>query len=181
MNTETDPNGKDQHEAGSKLDSGKVRPALVFKGFANALWEVSKVGTLGSIKYTEYGFLEVKDGEARYADAQMRHFLKDAMSEEHDSDLSDLAKANNLDGDNEILHLACEAWNSLAKLEFRLKEKKLNNCERITYKQNNYRELLGDLRNIKTIILEDGEYEIISCKYNRFNGESLIHIGGLVK
>ena len=119
--TESDPSGKAQHEAGAKLDAGKVRPGLVFKGFANALWEVSRVGTLGSIKYTEFGFLEVENGEARYCDAGLRHFLKAAMEGESDPELSDLAKEHRVDPENEVLHMACEAWNALAKLEFKLR------------------------------------------------------------
>ena len=123
---ESDPHGKDQHAPGAKLDKGKVRPALVLQGFANAFWEVSKVGTIGSIKYTEFGFLEVPNGEARYADAQLRHFLKDAMGEGADAELTDLAKQYGIEPDLEILHLACDAWNALAKLEFRVRAMKQN-------------------------------------------------------
>lgn len=119
---ESDPSGLSQHESGAKLDSGKVRPALVFKGFAHALWEVSRVGTLGSIKYTEFGFLEVENGEARYADAQLRHFLKAAMEGDYDPELTDLAKEHGVDPETSVLHMACEAWNALAKLEFRLRD-----------------------------------------------------------
>lgn len=110
---EKEPNGIEQHAPGAKLDEGKVRVGLVLKGFCNAFWEVARVGTFGANKYSDYGFLTVENGEARYADAQLRHFLKDAMGEE-------------LDPETEISHLAAEAWNALAKLEVRLREMKKN-------------------------------------------------------
>ncbi len=55
---EADPDGKDPHEIGSKLDAGKPRMSLVLGGFARALMEVVKVGTDGAIKYTENGWME---------------------------------------------------------------------------------------------------------------------------
>lgn len=108
--TERDPTGKSQHEPGAKVDAGKVRPALVIRGFARALWKVSEVGTFGATKYTENGWTEVPNGEARYADAQMRHFLKEAMGEQ-------------VDPDSNVEHLAHEAWNALAKLDLALRRK----------------------------------------------------------
>ena len=108
---EIDPNGVDQHEAGAKLDAGKPRVALVLKGFANALWEVSRVGTFGAEKYTPFGWKEVKDGEERYDDALMRHKLKDWMGERVDDELP-------------VLHQAQVAWNALAKLELMVQDYK---------------------------------------------------------
>lgn len=107
---EQDPTGRDQHAPGAKVDAGKVRVALVIRGFARALWKVSEVGTFGAAKYTENGWTEVPNGEARYADAQMRHFLKEAMGEQ-------------VDPDSNIEHLAHEAWNALAKLDLVLRRK----------------------------------------------------------
>lgn len=104
---ESDPTGKDPHEPGAKLDSGKVRPALVLGSFALALVEVSKVGTYGALKYTEHGWKSVPNGEARYADAQLRHYLSHCSGETHDKDTG-------------LLHLAHEAWNALAKLNLYL-------------------------------------------------------------
>lgn len=100
---QADPNGKDAHQPGAKLDAGKVRAKLVLAGFAPALWEVAKVGTFGANKYTDNGWLSVPNGEARYADAQMRHQMTHDMGEL-------------CDPESQLLHLAHEAWNSLAKL-----------------------------------------------------------------
>lgn len=109
-NTESDPNGKSAHEAGSKLDAGKVRPALVLGGFARALLEVSKVGTYGAVKYTENGWMEVPNGEARYDDAKLRHWLKEKAGEASDPD-------------TELVHAAHEAWNALARLDLMIRKR----------------------------------------------------------
>ena len=109
--SESDPSGKDQHEAGAKLDAGKIRPALVLGGFADALMAVAEIGTLGAAKYTENGWKEVDNGEARYDDAHMRHWLKQHMGEDYDPDW-------------DTLHLAHEAWNTLARLQFVLEKNK---------------------------------------------------------
>lgn len=106
---EADPNGIDQHAPGAKLDAGKLRPALVLDGFANALEAVVKVGTDGAAKYTDNGWKEVANGFARYSDAEGRHRLKRGKGETHDKDSGSL-------------HLAHEAWNALAKLELYLKD-----------------------------------------------------------
>lgn len=107
---ETDPNGKSANEPGSKLDAGKVRVGLVLDGFARALWEVSRVGTFGAIKYTDNGWMEVPNGIARYHDAAGRHDLKIAMGEEYDADSG-------------VLHLAHSCWNKLAELDLLLRSK----------------------------------------------------------
>jgi hypothetical protein len=108
--SETDPGGLGQHTPGAKLDKGKVRPGLVLGGFARALLRVSDVGTGGAIKYTDNGWMEVVDGEARYDDAKLRHWLTEKTGEP-------------LDPDTKIEHAAHEAWNSLARLELMLREK----------------------------------------------------------
>lgn len=113
---ESDPSGKSQHEPGAKNDSGKVRVGLVFEGFARALWAVCEVGTEGAAKYSDNGWLEVEAGKERYTDAQLRHFLKGAMGEE-------------IDPDFDLLHMAHEAWNSLAKLELKLREIEAKNAD----------------------------------------------------
>jgi hypothetical protein len=107
---EEDPNGIDQHDPGAKLDQGKPRVAMVLRGFANAIYEVAKVGTFGARKYTDYGFLSVPDGQARYDDAEMRHKLKVWMGKVTDPD-------------SQLLHLSHAAWNALAQLEFYMREK----------------------------------------------------------
>ena len=102
--SEKDPTGKDQHEPGAKVDAGKPRVSMVLNQFPRALWEVSAVGTFGAEKYTEGGWLEVPNGFQRYEDAQYRHKLYRAAGE-------------HVDQDSGLLHLAHEAWNSLAMLE----------------------------------------------------------------
>lgn len=106
---EATPDGKSQHEDGAKLDKGKNRVAMVEGQFARALSAVYQVGTDGAAKYTDGGWLWVENGFARYSDAEGRHRLKRAMGETRDPDSGSL-------------HLAHEAWNSLAKLELYLRE-----------------------------------------------------------
>ncbi len=99
-----DPTGRGQHEPGAKMDGGKQRPALVLGGFARALEDVVRVGTYGAAKYTDNGWLEVPQGEQRYADAMHRHLLRHMTGEV-------------LDSESGIPHLAHAAWNILALLE----------------------------------------------------------------
>ena len=106
---ETDPNGLDPHASGAKLDAGKVKAALVMGAFSRALLEVCKVGTFGANKYSDNGWLQVPDGQARYDDAQMRHWLESHIGED-------------VDPDSDLDHLAHEAWNALARLELKLRE-----------------------------------------------------------
>ena len=101
---ESDPTGRDPHQSGAKLDAGKNRVGLVLGDFANALNEVSSVGTFGAVKYTPHGWLDVPDGIERYEDAMMRHWLKLKMGETHDPDSG-------------LHHYAHLAWNALAVLE----------------------------------------------------------------
>jgi hypothetical protein len=105
---ELDPNGKSPNEAGSKLDAGKVRPALVLGGFARALLAVSAVGTFGANKYTDNGWITVPNGEERYDDALLRHWLYDKTGEKEDKD-------------SLLLHKAHAAWNALAELDLLLR------------------------------------------------------------
>lgn len=110
LNTlERDPHGRDPHEPGAKLDAGKPRLGLVLGDFARALAEVGKVGTYGAEKYSPAGWLEVPDGKARYLDALYRHLLDDAICP--------VDKATGLP------HLAQAAWNCLAALELRLRDR----------------------------------------------------------
>lgn len=109
MTVEQDPTGRSAHSPGAKLDQGKVRPGLVLGGFARALWAVSEVGSFGAVKYTENGWVEVPNGQARYDDAGMRHWLKDKMGEK-------------VDNDSKLIHLAHDAWNALAVLDLELRK-----------------------------------------------------------
>ena len=101
---ELDPNGKDPHEAGAKLDAGKNRLSLVLGGFGKALQEVGKVGTFGANKYTDNGWKSVENGKERYTDALLRHYFKEVDGELKDED-------------SKLLHAAHLAWNALARLE----------------------------------------------------------------
>jgi hypothetical protein len=99
----------DQHTPGAKLDQGKVRLGLVMGGFSRALIEVGKVGTFGARKYTDNGWVDVPDGEARYTDAMLRHLLADLGGE-------------SVDEESGLLHAAHAAWNALAVLDLKLRE-----------------------------------------------------------
>jgi hypothetical protein len=109
-NKEVDPTGKSPHAPGAKLDAGKVQPRLIIEGMARAIWAVAEVATFGAIKYTPGGWVEVDNGQDRYADAGYRHVLKRAMGE-------------TVDPDSELAHLAHEAWNALAKLDLYIRSK----------------------------------------------------------
>lgn len=95
-----------------KYDGGKPR---IWRGvinyFPRALWAVGEISTFGANKYAWDGWNGVEDGFARYKDAQLRHELLNAMGEESDQD-------------SQYLHLAHEAWGSLATLELYLRNKK---------------------------------------------------------
>lgn len=107
---ELDPHGTTAHKPGAKLDAGKPRCDLVLGSFARALLEITKVGTFGANKYTDRGWETVPNAIERYSDAGLRHYFKEAAGEE-------------LDSDSLLLHAAHEAWNCLAKLELKLREK----------------------------------------------------------
>ena len=107
---ETDPNGIDQHESGSKLDDGKVL-AGVLSDFSLALIEVAKVGSFGAKKYSRGGWQSVPDGITRYSDALWRHLL----AERHEL----------TDRESGLIHQAHLAWNALSRLELMLRESDL--------------------------------------------------------
>lgn len=107
---EADPHGKAANEPGAKLDAGKPRPGLVLGGFARALLAVTRIGTFGAMKYTDNGWQEVPNGEARYDDAKLRHWLYEKAGVEFDADSAEL-------------HAAHEAWNALARLDLIIRRK----------------------------------------------------------
>lgn len=109
MRVEEDPTGRGAHEPGAKLDAGKPRIGLVLGGFAQALREVSMVGTHGAEKYTDNGWVDVPNGISRYTDAMLRHYLAEAAGEQFD------------DG-SDLLHAAHVAWNALARLELMMRQ-----------------------------------------------------------
>jgi len=97
------------HAPGAKEQEGKPRAALVLGDFANALLEVSKVGTFGAYKYSEHGWTVTPDGVNKYDDAMLRHWLYEHAGHTHDSQ-------------THLLHAAHTAWNALARLEFLIQE-----------------------------------------------------------
>lgn len=107
--SEIDPNGKQAHDAGSKLDAGKNRLGLVLGGFALALEEVGRVGTFGANKYTPNGWQTVPNGVERYTDAMYRHLMKEAQGEQ-------------VDPDSGTFHAAQAAWNALARLDLMIRK-----------------------------------------------------------
>jgi hypothetical protein len=107
---ESDPNGKNPHEPGAKLDAGK--PA-VFRGlinyFPNACLAVAAVSTYGASKYAWKGWETVPDGFERYSDALMRHIIAESSE-------------GPVDATTGLDHAAQVAWNAMARLELLLKE-----------------------------------------------------------
>lgn len=108
--TESDPHGKDAHDPGAKLDAGKPRMTLVLGGFGKALRAVAEIGTYGAKKYTDNGWMEVPNGVERYTDALFRHVFDEQNGQE-------------LDSDTEMLHAAHAAWNALARLELKIRDR----------------------------------------------------------
>ena len=96
-------------EKGVKLDTGKNRLGLVFKGFALPLLEVGKIGTFGANKYTDDGWQTVENAQERYTDALFRHLFAHFNGEI-------------IDPESNLMHLAHVAWNALAILYFELKK-----------------------------------------------------------
>lgn len=109
MTTEKDPNGINQHDPGAKLDDGKLL-AGILQQFSMALTAVMEVATFGANKYSRGGWLHVENGEQRYSDAMMRHYLKETIE--------------TTDPDSGLLHEAHLAWNALARLELKLRNRK---------------------------------------------------------
>lgn len=107
MSTELDPSGKNPHEAGAKLDAGKIYGGLL-DDFSLALMAVAEVGTFGANKYSRGGWQSVSNGAQRYRDAMWRHLLK----ERHEG----------RDADSGLMHIAHRTWNALAELELVLRE-----------------------------------------------------------
>mgnify|MGYP003424134479 FL=1 len=107
MTIEKDPNGKDAHDLGAKLDDGKVMPWLCISGFGNALTAVAEVTTKGAVKYTPNGWRYVQDGQRRYMEAFARHTFA-------------LARGEEIDTDTGCKHKAQMIWNLLASLELEL-------------------------------------------------------------
>ena len=101
---------------GKKYDEGKNRMGLVLQGFANALWEVGRVGTFGCSKYGEGNWQYLENGIDRYKDALFRHLFQWMQGEE-------------IDKESGIKHLSHALWNLSAVLEFTLRQEKMEGDE----------------------------------------------------
>lgn len=107
---EKDPNGRNPHEPGAKLDAGK---SPVFRGaldyFPRAIKAVAEVSKFGASKYAWKGWESVPDGINRYSDALARHITDEAIEGPYACD-------------SNLLHKAHVAWNALAALELYLRK-----------------------------------------------------------
>lgn len=115
---ESDPSGLNQHQAGAKLDAGKVDMSLLTL-WPRALREVCRVGTLGASKYSRGGFLSVSNGVIRYTAAMLRHLFKEEQTYDDDPYYDTEAGAA---WKGTIRHDAQVAWNALSRLEVKLRE-----------------------------------------------------------
>jgi hypothetical protein len=110
MKSEKDPNGKQPHEPGAKLDAGK---SPVFRGlldyFPNACRAVADVSQFGAKKYAWKGWETVPEGVLRYTDAMVRHCVDSVLE-------------GSLDKTSGLTHAAHMAWNALAVLELTLRQ-----------------------------------------------------------
>jgi len=115
-NVEADPTGRNPHEPGAKLDSGKV---CAFRGaidyFPRAIESVAAVSTFGASKYAWKGWETVPEGFERYSDAMVRHLIS-------------AGKGEAADPDSGLLHDAHTAWNALARLELKLRALESNDA-----------------------------------------------------
>ena len=111
--SESDPDGLDQHTMGAKLDSGKLAVVkMVFSYFAKGLRAVGWLSDTGAKKYAYGGWSAVADAEARYTEACGRHLLDLAEGEEY------VMMYHDEDNGVKYYHhaLVAVAWNALAAL-----------------------------------------------------------------
>ncbi len=114
---ERDPNGLSMNEPGAKADDGKLLPQLVLGDYSLALEQVTRVGTYGAKKYTPKGWKSVVNGQERYMEAAMRHWLTLSGGEQVD--------------ESGQLHLAQICWNFLATLQLQMEAIKARETEQI--------------------------------------------------
>ena len=96
---------------GVKNDDGKSQLLLLLLSyFPRALRSVCGVSTFGASKYCPFGWESVDHARMRYSEALVRHLFAESEGEEVDSDSG-------------LHHDAHVAWNALARLELRLREK----------------------------------------------------------
>lgn len=111
LSLQKDPNGKNPHEPGAKLDAGK---SPIFQGlmdyFPRACLAVAEVSEAGAKKYAWKGWETVPDGYNRYSNAMVRHIVNETIEGKYDPE--------------GFLHAAQVAWNAMARLELQLKDGK---------------------------------------------------------
>lgn len=107
----TECSGYEDIVEGKKYDTGKNRMGLVLQGFANALWEVGRVGTFGGQKYDFGNWQYLENAKERYFDALFRHLFLYMQGEE-------------IDKESGLKHLSHALWNLTAVLEFIVREEK---------------------------------------------------------
>ena len=103
-----DPYNIPQHESGAKLDATKPDFSLL-DDFSLALFEMVRVATYGAKKYSRSGWTTVPDGIKRYSAAMLRHYFSEPMQE--------------FDTESGMMEAAMTAWNSMARLELKLRKK----------------------------------------------------------
>ncbi len=100
-----------KQQVGKKFDTGKspVRKG-VLEYFPRAILEVGNLSGFGAEKYDWGNWEFVEDAINRYGDAEIRHICEAAISGETDKESG-------------LLHATHAAWNALAVLEMKLREK----------------------------------------------------------
>lgn len=98
---------------GIKYDKGKPRVAEFIQDFGDSLLEVTKVWEFGCEKYGKSNWKDVENGEVRYTNAMLRHFLKEPIK--------------TYDDETNLLHATHLAFNALARLHFIIQKGKEKN------------------------------------------------------
>ena len=91
-----------------KFDGGKVLAGIPLQDFNLALLAVAEIGTFGAKKYARSSWKTVPNAAVRYEDALVRHQLMRPTEER--------------DEESGMLHLAHQAWNTLAILQLQMEE-----------------------------------------------------------
>jgi hypothetical protein len=95
---------------GKKDDDGKIPVGRFLRDFKDAILEVARVWAFGANHYGPGNWKGLENGEERYGDAEIRHFLE----------------GDTCDEASKLLHATHKAWNALAELSFILKRKGKN-------------------------------------------------------
>lgn len=100
-----------KQQVGRKFDGGKspVRRG-VLEYFPRAILEIGNLSAFGAEKYDWDNWEFVEDAINRYGDAEIRHICEAAISGEKDEESG-------------LLHATHAAWDALAVLELKLREK----------------------------------------------------------